>query len=504
MKKNIFISALVALMVSVLTIGGFSWLNKSQQKALKIEHIDATPSSSVLYTKDEVGDYVPLDFTRTAGQVMDAVVHIKSTQTHPVVSNRRNGQMPDIFGDDFFKRFFGPESEGRQGERRNMTPQPIVGTGSGVIINSEGYIVTNNHVIADADDIEVTLHDNRNYKASVIGVDPNTDLALLRIQEKNLPTLKMGDSEALKVGEWVLAVGNPFNLNSTVTAGIVSAKGRSINILREQYAIESFIQTDAAINPGNSGGALVNLNGDLIGINTAIASPTGAYSGYGFAVPVSIVSKVIEDLLAYGIVQRGYLGAMIRTVDGNFAKEKGLDVNSGVYVDSLVENSAAKVAGIKPGDVITTVSGTNIRTNADLLGEIARYRPGDEITMTINRNGKEKEIKVMLSNREGTTELVEKKAVALFETLGAELEPLSKKDAQKMNIAGGVKIDKLIPGKLRQQTDIQPGFIITKVDGKAVKDVDDLEKALKGKSGGVMLEGFYEGSSDTRFYAFGL
>ncbi len=505
MKKQIFISAIVALLVSALTIGGYNWLSKDQQKALKIEHVDATPASSVLYTKGNDGDYVPLDFTRTAETVMDAVVHIKSTQTRPVASNQGRGQIPDIFGDDLFERFFGtPRDDQQQPQRRNMTPQPRVGTGSGVIINPEGYIVTNNHVIADADDIEVTLHDNRNYKASVIGIDPTTDLALIQIEEKGLPALKMVNSDNVKVGEWVMAVGNPFNLNSTVTAGIVSAKGRSINILREQYAIESFIQTDAAINPGNSGGALVNLNGDLIGINTAIASPTGAYSGYGFAVPANIVSKVIEDLLAYGTVQRGYLGAMIRSVDGNFAREKGLDLNEGVYVDSLVENSAAKEAGIKSGDVIIAVADIEVKSNADLLGEIARYRPGDQVELTINRNGNEKVLTVVLNNREGTTELVEKKNVAMYEALGAELEPLTEKAADKYNVAGGVRINKLLPGKLRQQTDIRPGFIITKVDGKTIKDVDDLERAINGKSGGVMLEGFYEGTNETRYYAFGL
>ncbi len=504
MKKQIFISALVALLVSVLTIGAYSWLNKDQQQALKIEHVTATPSSNVLYTKEGDGDFVPLDFTQTAETVMDAVVHIKSTQTYPVASNRGTSPIPDIFGDDFFERFFGTPRDGQQRQRRNRTPQPRVGTGSGVIINSEGYIVTNNHVIADADDIEVTLHDNRNYKATVIGTDPTTDLALIQIEQKGLPALKMVNSDDVRVGEWVLAVGNPFNLNSTVTAGIVSAKGRSINILREQYAIESFIQTDAAINPGNSGGALVNLNGDLIGINTAIASPTGAYSGYGFAVPANIVSKVIEDLLAYGTVQRGYLGAMIRSVDGNFAKEKGLDLNEGIYVDSLVENSAAKLAGMQPGDVIVAVGDIEVKTNADLLGEIARYRPGDQIDLTINRNGKEKVLNVVLNNREGTTELVEKKNVALFKAFGAEVEPLSEKAASDYNIAGGVRVNRLMPGKLRQQTDMQPGFIITKVDGKTVKDVDDLERAIKGKSGGVMLEGFYEGTKETRYYALGL
>ena len=351
-------------------------------------------------------------------------------------------------------------------------PQPRVGSDSGVIINESGYIVTNNQVVANADDIEVGLHDNRTYKASVIGTDPATDLALIQIKETDLPTLPFVNSDDVRIGEWVLAVGNPFNLNSTVTAGIVSATARNINILRDQYAIESFIQTDAAINPGNSGGALVNLEGGLIGINTAIASPTGAYAGYGFAVPSNIVSKVVEDLLKYGSVQRGYLGVMIRGVNSTLAEEEDLEVITGIYVDSLLENSAAREAGIQEGDVIVSINGSTVNTAPKLQELIARKRPGDEIEVKVNRNGTEKTFTVTLNNREGNTEIVAQEKNETLNMLGADFETLDEETAQKLNIDGGVKVSRLYPGKLRKDTDMQEGFIITKVDGKPVKNVD--------------------------------
>jgi serine protease Do len=319
-----------------------------------------------------------------------------------------------------------------------------------------------------------------------------------------LPALAFVNSDEVKVGEWVMAVGNPFNLNSTVTAGIVSAKGRNINILREQFAVESFIQTDAAINPGNSGGALVNLDGGLIGINTAIASPTGAYAGYGFAVPANIVSKVVEDLIQYGAVQRGVLGVMIRTVDGNLQKDKDLDVREGAYVDSLLANSAAGDAGIRPGDVIVSVDDMPTPTSPALQEAIARHRPGDEVVVTVNRKGKEKTFKVTLHNRVGNTELVVKEKTEVLNMLGADFETLDAGTAKELDLDGGVQLKALYAGKLRQQTTIREGFIITKVDGKKVKDVEELAAALEGKTGGVMLEGVYPDQAGTFYYAFGM
>jgi serine protease Do len=343
MRKTVIYSGVVALLVSLLTIGAFLYLSGKKEN-LKIQYVDKTPAVEAKYNDLGEARVASLDFTQTAAKVMDGVVHIKSTMTN-LVGQQGGPSIPEEFR-DFFQRFFGQIPE-------QTEPVPQVGTGSGVIINENGYIVTNNHVVANASDIEVTLHDNRVFKAKVVGTDPTTDLALIRIKAEGLPTLPLANSNQVKVGEWVLAVGNPFNLNSTVTAGIISATGRNINILRDQYAIESFLQTDAAINPGNSGGALVNLDGGLVGINTAIASPTGAYSGYGFAVPSNIVNKVVEDLMKYGTVQRGYLGVGIRSVTAQLAEQENLDVVQGVYVDSLLVNSAAKAAGIKAGDVIT-------------------------------------------------------------------------------------------------------------------------------------------------------
>ncbi len=507
-NKTFLLSGLIALVVTSTTMGIFTYFNDSNGKTIKIEHINSSPAAKAVYTMNDEGEVVPLDFTKTADYVMDAVVHIKSTQT---VASRNNAYQDmrnpfeDFFKNDPFKDFFGPHFYFKQEPSdRNSKPQLKVGQGSGVIISEDGYIVTNNHVIADADDLEVTLHDNRTYRATIVGTDPTTDLALIRIKEDDLPTAPFVNSDDVKVGEWVMAVGNPFNLTSTVTAGIVSAKGRNINILREQFAVESFIQTDAAINPGNSGGALVDLQGGLIGINTAIASPTGAYSGYGFAVPSNIVSKVVEDLMKYGIVQRGVLGVMIRTVDGNLKKEKDLEVTTGAYVDSLLENSAAAAAGIDEGDVIVEVDGLKVESSPELQEVVARHRPGDEVVVKVNRNGKEKAFNVILNNRKGNTEMVKKEHKEILTILGADFETLDEKVAKKLDISGGVKVKDLYAGKLRKHTNLQKGFIITKVDGKKVKTIDDLVKALEGKKGGVMLEGVYEELPGEYFYAFGL
>lgn len=501
MKKQIILPALVAFLVSALTFSGFQYFQSNGNKTIQIEHVDTTPASSVLYAQDKDGDFIPMDFTKVAEQVTDAVVHIKSTSTTSARQNpyAQRQQIPDIFD-----HFFGPEGFEQQYPNRQRRPQAKVGTGSGVIINKDGYIVTNNHVIDNAQDIEVTLYDNRTFKAKVIGTDPTTDLALIQIEEKELPYIPFSDSDNIKVGEWVVAVGNPFNLNSTVTAGIVSAKGRSINILREQYAIESFIQTDAAINPGNSGGALVRLDGSLVGVNTAIASPTGAYSGYGFAVPSNIVQKVVGDLLEYGMVQRGYLGAMIRGVDANLVKEKDLKVNTGVYIEEINENSAADEAGLKSKDVIIAINGNPIKTNADLLGNIAGFRPGEKIDITVNRKGAEKTFAVTLKNKAGNTDLVAKESVVSAQKFGAELQTLDAKTAEKLNLNGGVRVTKLLPGIISESTKMQAGFIITKVDGQRVTTVKDIEKILNDKKGGVMVEGRYEDSKETYYYAFGL
>jgi len=438
------------------------------------------------------------DFTETAAKVLNGVVHIKSK-----VIIKNQAQQVNPFGqgmpDDMFQRFFGMPF--------NIEPQEQeqVETGSGVIIRSDGYVITNNHVVANASEIEVTLYDNRAFKAKVIGTDPSTDMALLKIETTNLTIIPFGNSETVKVGQWVLAVGNPFNLNSTVTAGIVSAKGRNINIVKDKYAIESFIQTDAAINPGNSGGALVNLNGELIGINTAIASPTGAYTGYGFAVPSNIAKKVIDDLLEYGVVQRAFLGINIRDVNSTLATEKGLNVSEGVFVEGLLENSAAKKAGIKAGDVILSIDDISVKTTPELQEVVAKHRPGEVVTLKVNRDGNETSIPVILTTKDGNTEMLARQATELFDKLGISVEDISPEIMKKTGITGGVKVTAIKTGIISNSTNMKPGCIIVKVDKEQVKNKKQFIELMNAKSDGVLFECRYESSkSGVYYYGVGL
>ncbi len=468
---------------------------------------EISPVHHALYTVKENGEYVPLDFTGVSKEVMNSVVHIRSI--HKVQSppgsyyNNQGNPFGDLFGDDFFRFFQGTPEPQRQ-QRRESEPLVQVGTGSGVILSRDGYIVTNNHVIDQADEIEVTLHNNESYKAKVVGTDPSTDIALLQIREDNLPGLSFGNSDLAEVGEWVMAIGNPFNLNSTVTAGIISAKGRNINIIDDRSAIEAFIQTDAAINPGNSGGALVNLNGELIGINTAIASPTGAYAGYGFAIPANIVNKVVEDLFKYGTVQRAYLGLMIRDINGDLLREENLKRSEGAYVDSLTEKSAAAEAGILKGDVITGINETPVMKSSDLLEQVGRHRPGDEVTVRIDRQGKELEFQVKLADQKGKRKLVSKEEMDIIDILGATLEELDDDTAEKLGIEGGVRIKELGNGLLKTQTSISEGFIITGINQKKVSTLNDIRKSLKQEKGGVLIQGIYENYPGELYFAFGL
>jgi len=489
---------------SVITIAVFMITGMNKPELIVTKGQSRLPVHRAVYTVKESGEVVPLDFTGVSKEVMNSVVHIKSTRKIKV-GNRPYYYNPfeDFWGDDFFEFFFGEPPQQRQ---ERVQPQPYIqqGTGSGVIINSNGYIVTNNHVVADADEIEVTLHNNEVYKAKIIGTDPSTDIALIQIKGNGLQSLPLGNSDNVEVGEWVLAVGNPFNLNSTVTAGIISAKGRNINIINDKSAIEAFIQTDAAINPGNSGGALVNLNGELIGINTAIASQTGVYMGYGFAIPANIVSKVVEDIMKYGMVQRAFLGVLIRDIDGELVKKENLKVSEGAYVDSLTENSAALEAGIKPGDVIVKVDDKPILKSADLVEQIGRHRPGDEVDVTVNRNGKELSYNVVLANQKGVKKLIAKEKRDILDILGASFETLDKEKAKDLGVEGGVMIKELHNGILRSQTGIREGFVITGINKVKIKSVDELKKELKDAEGGVLLEGIYEDYPGEVFYAFGL
>lgn len=493
---------LASMVGSLVTIGSYELIN-DEPNEVKIEHVDKTPVVSAAYTVNEAGEYVPLDFTEAADKVMPAVVHIRSTQVGNYAS--RDEQVPQQFR-DFFGPFFRDDRPYRQG--------PRVGSGSGVLINSDGYIVTNNHVIDGADELDVTLNDNRSFKATVVGTDPTTDLAVIKIAEKDLPHLELVDSDRVRVGEWVLAVGNPFNLNSTVTAGIVSAKGRSINIINSSNpgnpgdsvntAIESFIQTDAAVNPGNSGGALVNLSGDLIGINTAIASPTGAYSGYAFAVPANIVTRVVEDLVTYGTVQRGWLGVQINSITSDFAKQNDLTVNAGAYISGISPKSGALEAGIKEGDVVTRIDNIEVNNTAQLIGYIGSKRPGDVVKVFVNRDGKEMNFDVTLKNRNGSTDIIEKEPETVFSALGADLENVDAKTLKRLDIKSGVRVKNIGQGKIRKHTDMREGFIITKIDGKPVKSKEDVIDILETKKGGVLLEGVYENQPGSYYYGLGL
>lgn len=484
---------LAAVMGSVITLAAYNWLGPEQN--IKLDYLTNVPTANVAYSVNEKGEVVPLDFTQTAAMVTDAVVHIMSTQ-----SQSRQTQSDQ---NNPFREFFGPEG----GQRFDM--RPAQATGSGVIINANGYIVTNNHVVKDADLVEVTLHDNRTFKGEVVGTDPDTDLAVIKITEKNLPHLAFVDSDKSKVGEWVLAVGNPFNLNSTVTAGIISAKGRNINIINRNTeqgntAIESFIQTDAAINPGNSGGALVDLNGGLLGINTAIASPTGAYSGYGFAVPSNIVSKVVDDLLNFGVVQRGWLGVSISSVNSDLAKEKDLTVADGAYVGGFAENSAASDAGLKVGDVVVKIDETPIKTNTALIEYIGLHRPGDKVNIVVNREGKEITIPVTLKNRKGNVEAVKPEERNGLASLNLEVEDVKPETLKKLDLKYGVKVKSIGNGKLSKYTDIREGFIITRVNETPVKSAKELNVLLKNKKEGeiVTLEGTYEELPREFLYSF--
>jgi len=494
---------LAAILGSALTLFIYPRIAGENSREVTIRQVDSAPGIKTFYTDPKTDELIALDFTETAEKVMPAVVHITSTFEGGVPRQER--ELPEMYRDlpEFFRRFFDAPSEGDGAPRS----RPQQGAGSGVIISKDGYIVTNNHVVGGADKIEVTLYDNRVYEATLVGTDPNTDIALIQIKEKDLPSLAFYNSDNVKVGEWVLAVGNPFNLTSTVTAGIVSAKGRAINILEGDYRIESFIQTDAAINRGNSGGALVNAQGQLIGINTAIASPNGYYAGYGFAVPANLVSKVVQDLMEFGAVQRGILGVSIRNIDGNEAKELGFDISKGVMVDSIFANSAAEEAGLKKGDIITRVDEKEVNSVPELQELIARKRPGDQVDLTVLRDGDSKTLEATLKSRTQTVgEIAEsgRSDAGILDILGVELQTVDQSVADELGIKGGVKITNLYSGKLATQTKIREGFIITHVDDKPVSKVEDVVNMLEGKRGGVMLEGVYENAPGVHYYAFGL
>lgn len=415
-----------------------------------------TPDARALLTSFQIQPG-QVDFTYAADLTVHAVVHVR---TKTMVSQSVN---------PIYEWFYGERYSNRPREKE------VAGYGSGVIISADGYIITNDHVIDDANDIEVKLNDNRIFTAKLIGKDPTTDIALLKIEADNLTYLKYGDSDKLRVGEWVLAVGNPFNLTSTVTAGIISAKGRSLGLLSSEYRIESFIQTDAALNMGNSGGALVDTKGVLVGITSAIYSPSGAYAGNSFAIPVNIVSKVVEDLREFGEVQRAIIGVNIEDVTPEVAEKQGLKNIRGAVVRRVIEGGSAADANLKENDIIIKVSGITVNSVAELQEQVGKFRPGDKTNITYIRNGKENTVAVVMKNVAGNTSVVEP-GMGSGMVFGAKIEPVSSADKRTFSIAGGVKIAELNDGLLRDMG-LRKGTIITAVNGKKVNSAEELRQA---------------------------
>ena len=476
---------MVAVLGGLISLGGYTLLQKNtgqlqgvpqQSTPVHLASMTGLPSTNP-------------DFTSAANTSIHAVVHIKTEYA------QKNNMYDNFFN---FHDFFG-DSPGQQG--------PLQGAASGVIISPDGYIVTNNHVVQDATKIEIVLNDKRSYEGTVVGTDPSTDLAVVKIKETNLPVLTYGNSDDLQIGEWVLAVGNPFNLTSTVTAGIVSAKARNIDILgtpdgTNGTSIESFIQTDAAVNRGNSGGALVNTRGELVGINAAIASGNGFYAGYSFAIPVNIVKKVASDLIDYHEVQRAFLGVSIRDIDSKLAVEQGMKELKGVFVAEVNDGSAAKEAGIKKGDVITSVNKITVNSTSELLEQISRYHPGEKVVVVVTRDGGDKTYTVTLLNRSGNTTLVKSEAKDVLPMLGAKMQVASADVLHKLGIDHGVQVTEIGEGLLRN-AGVREGYVITEVDKKPIRSLDDLNKILANKSGGILLEGVYP-NKVRAYYGFGI
>lgn len=487
--KNIATTVLVAALGGIIALSANHYLlDQSKHSHLTAGNTQQQPTVTLAGFSGSSAGNNP-DFVMAAEKSLNAVVHIRTmaSQTNNLNYNP-------------FEQFLYGYS--------NRQPYILEGSGSGVILSEDGYVVTNNHVINGADEIDVMLNDKRSYKAEVIGTDPSTDIALLKIKEKDLPFIAYGNSDDIKVGEWVLAAGNPFNLNSTVTAGIISAKGRGHimegNRNGAQFPIESFIQTDAAINPGNSGGALVNTTGELVGINTAIVSSNGAYQGYAFAIPVNIVKKIVSDLIEFGAVQRAYIGVSINDIDAKFADQKNLKQLKGAYINGLTTSGAAESAGIKIGDVITSIENNKITSVSELQEQVSKYRPGNKINVTVIRNEKEMTLPVTLTNIHNSTEVIKKAEPVLvnINSLGATFEEVDKDYLSKFKLDNGVKIAKLTGGKLAN-VGIREGFIITSINKKKMFTSADVQKMLENKSGSVLVEGVYPNGMIAS-YGFGL
>lgn len=494
-SKAILIGALAVVGTGLLFASGVtgkraynSVLDEPQTQIVKTAYTTSNPAVQ------------PIDFEKAAAAAVPSVVHIKVTMKAKEVAQREipgGGDDQDDPMGDMFRRFFG---DGGRGGHAFAEPEQKA-SGSGVIISSDGYIVTNNHVVNGATDIVVTLNNRKNYTAKVIGTDPNTDLALIKVDGKDLPVMNIGNSDEVKLGQWVLAIGYPLNLDVTVTQGIVSAKSRNIGINTQAAApVESFIQTDAAVNPGSSGGALVNTNGELVAINSAIASPTGSFAGYAYAIPSNLMKKVISDIMKYGSVQRGYLGISMAPEGLDDAKKKELGINTdvdGVFVMETAPNGAAAQAGLKKGDVITSIDDQSVASDARLAELIARDKPGDHVKISFNRNGESKTADVVLQGKMGTFASSESAAV---ESLGAKLSDLSKDDAARLGIDGGVVVNNIQNGVLGNQTNMHPGFIITRIGDIRVHNVAELKDALSKQGSNFQIQGVYPDSKEVYYY----
>ena len=497
--KNILAIVAISATTAILSVWGYGEVMKF--KYAGIQESGKLPVNYAGFYGNNAGG--PVDFTAPATTATPAVVHIKTkTKAKQVTNNspRQSNPFGDMFGGDMFGDFF-------NAPRVQMIPEQRA-SGSGVIISEDGYIVTNNHVVEGADELAVTLTNKKTYKATVIGTDPNSDLALIKIEGSGLPYLVYGNSDECKLGQWVLAIGYPLNLDVTVTAGIVSAKARSIGVIGSnnrngepgvKSPIESFIQTDAAVNPGNSGGALINTNGELIGINSAIASQNGGYIGYSYAIPVNIVKKVVNDIKKYGTVQRAFIGIQYpqEGISDEEKKKQDIKEGDGVYVLDAPEGGAAKVAGIKKGDFVTKLNGVKVNSGPELQEQVARYKPGDKITITYNRDGKENTVNLTMKNKVGSTEVVKNESV--MDKLGADLTTVDKKIATTNEIEGGVLVKKIKDGALKNSR-MQEGFVITAVNGTAVKTIEDFKAAIASAKGTIYLDGIYPGYTESYRY----
>lgn len=496
LKQIVAIVALSAT-TAVASVWGFQKL--SQTKFNGTQDASKIPANYAGYF-GKTNVPASMDFTAAATTATPAVVHIKTkTKAKQITNNlpRQKNPLSEMFGGDMFEEFF-------NGPRMSVIPEQKA-SGSGVIISDDGFIITNNHVVAGADEIMVTLTNKKTYKATVIGTDVNTDLAVIKVEASGLPYLIYGNSDDTKLGQWVLAIGYPLNLDVTVTAGIVSAKARNIGIInpnngdnRNSSPVESFIQTDAAVNPGNSGGALVNLSGEVVGINSAIASQTGSYIGYSYAIPINLAKKVVNDIIKYGTVQRAYLGLSYASdaMSDEQKKQAGVKEGDGVYITDVLEGGAAAAAGLKKGDFVTKVNGVSVNAAPEMVEQIARYKPADKISITYSRDGKESTVNVTLKNKLNTTAVV--KTSSTLEKLGGEFATVDKKIAQANEISGGVVIKKI--GGALQKSRIQEGFVVTSLNGTEVKTVDDFTAAIKNAKGTIYLDGIYPGFTESYRY----